>query len=146
MKLSGLITIIVFYSFEEHSEGLNAASQTCYLGYFNFIYPTEFILSGGFSVLQHVSRGSLTVHSPQNTWCHIKKQAACLYCEDTFWHFTSPSLRSLFSSSRQLCQTVEELLTLTGSDKATQADVFLFALGETASLTLSWLILGPGLS
>lgn len=33
-------------------------------------------------------------------------------------------------------------MTLTGSDEAAQADVFLLALGETASLTLSQLILG----
>lgn len=37
-------------------------------------------------------------------------------------------------------------MTLTGSDEAMQADVFLFALGETPSLTFSWLILGLGLS
>ena len=75
------------------------------------------------------------------------KQLVHLYrVEYIFWRFTSPALRSCFSISRQLCQTVEELLTLTGSDEAVQADVFLFALGETASLTLSWLILGLGLS
>lgn len=74
------------------------------------------------------------------------KQMVRLCCEYIFWHFISPPLHSWFSSSRQLCQAVKELLTLTGSDEAVQADVFLFALGETASLTLSWLILGLGLS
>lgn len=61
--------------------------------------------------------------------------------EYVLWHFTSSS-----RSGRQLCQTAEELLTLTRCDEAARADVFVFALGETASLTLSRLILGPGLS
>lgn len=87
-----------------------------------------------------------SVHHREHVMPYKNKQVVCLCCEYILWHFTSPPLRSIFSSGRQLCQTVEDLLTLTGSDEAVQADVFLFALGETASLTLSWLILGPGLS
>lgn len=98
---------------------------------------------------KHVWRGFLTINSPESMCCLIKPTTGILLLWIYFltFHFSSPPrLRSRFSSSRQLCQTAEELLTLTGSDEAVQADVFLFALGETASLTLSWLILGLGLS
>lgn len=78
-----------------------------------------------------------------NNWC---ASIVNILSDISLLLISSSLLISWFSSSRQLCQTVKELLTLTGSDEAVQADVFLFALGETASLTLSWLILGLGLS
>lgn len=111
-----------------------------------FIFKMWF---GYFPLLNGFLRGSLTGRSPESTWCHkkkAKKNKWSVCCEYTFWHGCAPPRRCAFGSSRQLCQTVGELLTLTGSDEAAQADVFLFALGETASLTLSRLILGPGLS
>lgn len=99
---------------------------------------------GYFPLANGFLRGSLTVRSPDSTWCHKKggKKTSVL-C--VLWIAFLTWLRWAFSSSRQLCQTVGELLTLTGSDEAAQADVFLLALGETASLTLSQLILGPRL-
>lgn len=101
-------------------------------------YSRVFLCLGG---------GSLTINSPESMCCLIKTNNRPVFIVNIFSDiFTSPPLHSWFSSCRQLCQAVKELLTLTGSDEAVQADVFLFALGETASLTLSWLILGLGLS
>lgn len=88
----------------------------------------------------------LSMCSKESLFCFLA-QLVCLSCEYISWRLASPPSLPLHSTvGRQLRQTLEELLTLTGSDEAVQADVFLFALGQTASLTLSWLILELGLS